>query len=197
MGATLREAWIDYAETAAKPYSFSHFGARVTEWEKVRRPSSEKPLLPPKLHDRRSREPSFGSGTDWQRSEPGHEDARSPQSLLAPSRPSAALSPPSILWIDTPGTALQVRTKSLAVRFGDGRERDFPRGKHALRTIILHAPGASVTIEAARWAVDEGVTVLIMHRAGEALTFLTNHPLADCSGPALELRRAQFSADPV
>jgi CRISPR associated protein Cas1 len=36
-----------------------------------------------------------------------------------------------------------------------------------------------------------------MHRAGEALAFLTNHPLADCSGPALELRRAQFSADPV
>ena len=107
------------------------------------------------------------------------------------------MSPPNILWIDTPGTALQVRMKSLAVRFGDGRERHFPRGKHALRTIILHASGASVTIEAARWAVDEGVTVLIMHRAGEALAFLTNHPLADCSGPALELRRAQFSADPV
>jgi CRISPR/Cas system-associated endonuclease Cas1 len=105
--------------------------------------------------------------------------------------------PPSLLWIDTPGTALQVRMKSLAVRFGDGRERHFPRGKHSLRSIILHAPGASVTIEAARWAVDEGVTVLIMHRAGEALAFLINHPLADCSGPALELRRAQFSADPV
>jgi hypothetical protein len=96
------------------------------------------------------------------------------------------MSPPSILWIDTPGTALQVRMKSLAVRFGDGRERHFPRGKHSLRTIILHAPGTSVTMEAARWAVDEGVTVLIMNRAGEALAFLTNHPLADCSGTRIE-----------
>jgi hypothetical protein len=196
MGATLREAWNDYAETAAKPYSFSHFGVRVTEWEKVGKPSSGSPLLPPKLHDQRSREPSFGSGTEGQRSNLG-KDPRPPQSLLAPSQSFAAMSPPSILWIDIPGTALQVRMKSVAVRFGDGRERHFPRGKHSLRTIILHASGASVAIEAARWAVDEGITVLIMHRAGEALAFLTNHPLADCSGPALELRRAQFSADPV
>src|ERR1700730_10604190 len=35
MGATLHEVWSDYAEAAPKPYSFSHFGARVTEWEKV------------------------------------------------------------------------------------------------------------------------------------------------------------------
>lgn len=27
--------------------------------------------------------------------------------------------------------------------------------------------------------------------------FSYNHPLADCSGPALELMRAQFSADPA
>ena len=58
MGATLHEAWSDYAETAAKPYSLSHFGARVTEWEKVGKPSSEYPPLSPKLHDSRSREPS-------------------------------------------------------------------------------------------------------------------------------------------
>jgi hypothetical protein len=85
------------------------------------------------------------------------------RNLLSPrARSFAAMSPPSILWIDTPGTALQVRMKSLAVRFGDGRERHFPRGKHSLRSIILHAPDASVTIEAARWAVDEG-TALVRH----------------------------------
>jgi hypothetical protein len=46
MGVTLREAWSDYAETAAKPYSFSHFGTRVAEWEKIGKPSSGSPLLP-------------------------------------------------------------------------------------------------------------------------------------------------------
>lgn len=193
MGATLREAWSDYAETAAKPYSFSHFGARVAEWEKAAKPSSEYPLPSLKLHDPRSREPSSGSRTDGQRNNPGNP--RPPQSLLASSRSVAAMSSPTILWIDTPGTALQVRMKS-RVRFGDGRERHFPRGKHSLRTIIVHAPGASVTIEVARWAVDEGVTVLIMHRAGAALAFLTNHPLANCSGPALELRERNFPPIP-
>ena len=101
MGATLHEAWCDYAETAAKPYSLSHFGTRVTKWEKVGKPSSGSPLLPPKLHDPRSREPSFGSATEGQRSHPG-KDPRPPQSLLVPSQSFAAMLPPSILWIDTP-----------------------------------------------------------------------------------------------
>jgi CRISPR-associated endonuclease Cas1 len=53
-----------------------------------------------------------------------------------------------------------------------------------------------VTIEAMRFAIDEGITILVMHRAGEALAILTDAPAMDATAHALELRRAQLAAGP-
>ena len=61
---------------------------------------------------------------------------------------------------------------------------------------MLASPGANVTIEAMRFAIDEGITIFVMHRAGEALAVLTDAPTVDASAHALELRRAQFGCDP-
>ena len=53
-----------------------------------------------------------------------------------------------------------------------------------------------MTIEAMRFAIDEGLTIFVMHRAGEALAVLTDAPTVGVSAHALELRRAQFAATP-
>ncbi len=99
-----------------------------------------------------------------------------------------------LLFISEPDTALQIRKGALCVRYRDGLERTFPRGRHRVRSIILASPGANVTIEAMRFAVDEGITIFVMHRAGEALAVLTDAPTVDASAHALELRRAQLAA---
>jgi CRISPR-associated endonuclease Cas1 len=101
-----------------------------------------------------------------------------------------------LLFISEPRTALQIRKGALCVRYQDGVERIFPRGRHRVRSIILASPGANVTIEAMRFAIDEGITILVMHRAGEALAILTDAPAVDATAQALELRRAQFAAAP-
>jgi CRISPR-associated endonuclease Cas1 len=101
-----------------------------------------------------------------------------------------------LLFISEPQTALQVRRGALCVRYRDGVERTFPRGRHSVRSIILASPGANVTIEAMRFAIDEGITILIMHRAGEALAVLTDAPTVVATAHALELRRAQLAAHP-
>ncbi len=101
-----------------------------------------------------------------------------------------------LLFISEPDTALQIRKGALCVRYRDGVERTFPRGRHRVRSIMLASPGANVTIEAMRFAIDEGITIFVMHRAGEALAVLTDAPTVDASTHALELRRAQFAATP-
>ena len=101
-----------------------------------------------------------------------------------------------LLFISEPQTALQIRKGGLCVRYQDGVERTFPRGRHRVRSIILASPGANVTIEAMRFAIDEGITIFVMHRAGEALAVLTDAPTVDATAHALELRRAQFAAAP-
>ena len=101
-----------------------------------------------------------------------------------------------LLFVSEPDTALQIRKGALCVRYRGGVERTFPRGRHRVRSIILASPGANVTIEAMRFAVDEGITILVMHRAGEALAVLTDAPTVDATAHALELRRAQFAAHP-
>jgi CRISPR-associated endonuclease Cas1 len=101
-----------------------------------------------------------------------------------------------LLFISEPQTALQIRKGALCVRYRDGVERTFPRGRHSVRSIILDSPGANVTIEAMRFAIDEGITILVMHRAGEALAILTDAPTVDATAHALELRRAQLAAQP-
>ncbi len=101
-----------------------------------------------------------------------------------------------LLFISEPDTALQIRKGALCVRYRDGVERTFPRGRHSVRSIMLASHGANVTIEAMRFAIDEGITIFVMHRAGEALAVLTDAPTVDASAHALELRRAQFAANP-
>jgi CRISPR-associated endonuclease Cas1 len=98
-----------------------------------------------------------------------------------------------LLFIAEPETALQVRKGALCIRYSDGRERTFPRGRHRLSSIMLTSPGANVTIEAMRFAIEEGITIFVMHRAGEALAVLTDAPTVDASEYAMELRRAQFT----
>jgi CRISPR-associated endonuclease Cas1 len=99
-----------------------------------------------------------------------------------------------LLFIAEPETALQVRKGALCVRYRDGKERTFPRGRHRLRSVMLTSPGANLTIEAMRFAIDEGITIFVMHRAGEALAVLTDAPTVDASEYAMKLRRAQFAA---
>jgi CRISPR-associated endonuclease Cas1 len=101
-----------------------------------------------------------------------------------------------LLFISEPDTALQIRKGALCARYRDGVERTFPRGRHRVRSIILASPGANVTIEAMRFAIDEGITIFVMHRAGEALAILTDAPTVDATAHALELRRAQLAAHP-
>jgi CRISPR-associated endonuclease Cas1 len=101
-----------------------------------------------------------------------------------------------LLFISEPDTALQIRKGALCIRYRDGVERTFPRGRHRVRSIILASPGANLTIEAMRFAIDEGITIFVMHRAGEALAVLTDAPTLDASAHALELRRAQLAAHP-
>jgi CRISPR associated protein Cas1 len=101
-----------------------------------------------------------------------------------------------LLFISERDTALQIRKGALCIRYRDGVERTFPRGRHRLRSIMLASPGANVTIEAMRFAIDEGITIFVMHRAGEGLAVLTDAPTMDATAHALELRRAQFSAAP-
>ncbi len=84
-----------------------------------------------------------------------------------------------LLFISEPDTALQIRKGALCVRYRDGVERTFPRGRHRLRSVMLASPGANVTIEAMRFAIDEGITIFVMHRAGEALAVLTDAPTVD------------------
>jgi hypothetical protein len=98
-----------------------------------------------------------------------------------------------LLFIAEPETALQVRKGALCIRYSDGKERTFPRGRHRLSSIILTSSGANVTIEAMRFAIEEGITIFVMHRAGEALAVLTDAPTVDASQYAMELRRAQFT----
>jgi CRISPR-associated protein Cas1 len=72
----------------------------------------------------------------------------------------------------------------------------FPRGRHGIQTIILNSPGANITIESIRSCIDEGITLYVMHRAGEALAILTGAPTTNADTRPLALRRAQFSASP-
>jgi CRISPR-associated endonuclease Cas1 len=101
-----------------------------------------------------------------------------------------------LLFISEPDTALQIRKGALCARYRDGVERTFPPGRHHVHSIILASPGANVTIEAMRFAIDEGITIFVMHRAGEALAILTDAPTVDATAHALQLRRAQLGAPP-
>jgi CRISPR-associated endonuclease Cas1 len=101
-----------------------------------------------------------------------------------------------LLWISERDAALQIRKGALCVRYGNGIERTFPRGRHGIQAIILNSPGANITIESIRFCIDEGIILYIMHRAGEALAILTDAPTTNADTRPLALRRAQFAANP-
>jgi hypothetical protein len=48
----------------------------------------------------------------------------------------------ALAYIDAPGTALQVRGGSLAIRFADESERTFRPNEHRFETIVLAGRGA-------------------------------------------------------
>jgi hypothetical protein len=78
-----------------------------------------------------------------------------------------------LAFLYTPGIALQVRRGALCVRFADGTERHFRPGEHTISAIII-AASASITTEALAWAAGEHVSVLVMHRNGQALNMLAD-----------------------
>jgi hypothetical protein len=95
-----------------------------------------------------------------------------------------------LLWISERDAALQIRKGALCVRYGNGIERTFPRGRHGIQAIILNSPGANITIESIRFCIDEGIILYIMNRAGEALAILTDAPTTNADTRPLALRRA-------
>jgi CRISPR-associated endonuclease Cas1 len=137
------------------------------------------------------------------RTQPGLSGNRPSDDIDFPARPlrdgfgaEPLVSSPleqGLLWIAEPGTALQIRKGSLAVRYRNGFERLFPTRKHGLKTIILNTPGASITVEAARFLIDQNILLTIMRRAGEGIALLTDCPTLKLVGPALALRQAQFA----
>jgi hypothetical protein len=194
-GSTLKAEHLKYATSAPAPFSLTNFWRRLEAWQACRLPTpgTKSPGAAVSLSngvvERRSNEHAAILQRATVRKPLDFGDA-----YTAPDSGRALEG--GLLFIGESGVALQVRTGALAVRYQDGSERIFPRGRHRVRSIILAGAGASVTIEAMRFAIDEGITILVMHRSGEALALLTDAPSVDASAGALELRRAQFAATP-
>jgi CRISPR-associated endonuclease Cas1 len=209
-GSTLRAEYLRYSTCCPAPYSYTSFWRRFEDWL-ASQPDMGIALASPPA-ERAARKRAIRSDgkvaaklrlqseirvspantcDDNHRGIDGSQREESCDTATGGSPLEGGL-----LFISEPDTALQIRKGALCVRYQDGVERTFPRGRHCVRSIILASPGANVTIEAMRFAIDEGITILVMHRAGEALAVLTDAPTLDASAHALELRRAQFVADP-
>ena len=219
-GSTMRAEHLNYATRCPAPYSYSYFWRRFADW--LDGQPDPQTALRSTLADRAVRQRATrshdGLTTLRLQSEirvspanacPASAVAREDSELAEPpiavdasegskgsERTGGAPLEGGLLFISEPDTALQIRKGALCVRYRDGVERTFPRGRHRLRSIMLASPGANVTIEAMRFAIDEGITIFVMHRAGEALAVLTDAPTVDASAHALELRRAQFAVNP-
>src|SRR6202035_5262324 len=99
-----------------------------------------------------------------------------------------------LLYIEAPGTALQVCVGDLSIRLADGTQHLFPPGTHRLRTIILAGRGNSVTSNAVAWLVAERVELLISENASQFIALFASSPHADTSRAAIKLRLRQFEA---
>jgi CRISPR-associated endonuclease Cas1 len=171
-GSNLKAQHRIYASAAPAPFSFSHFWRRLKDYQASETGQSgvaQFAAIARKKLD-------FGEGFV------GPDKFRSLENGL--------------LFLAERGIALQVRKGAFCVRYHDGVERIFPRGRHHLRSVILGGHGASITTEAMRFAIDEGIAILVMHRAGEAFSLLTDAPTMNTSTAALDFRRAQFAATP-
>jgi CRISPR-associated endonuclease Cas1 len=220
-GSTMRAEHLAYATRCAAPYSYSYFWRRFEDWLDSQ-PAPQIALGSSTLVDRAARKRATRSHDGLVKLRLQSEILVSPANACAAAQPavqdselseravcvgaSEACEGPErtggsplqggLLFISEPDTALQIRKGALCIRYRDGVERTFPRGRHRLRSIMLASPGANVTIEAMRFAIDEGITIFVMHRAGEALAVLTDAPTVDASAHGLELRRAQLGASP-
>jgi CRISPR-associated endonuclease Cas1 len=174
-GSTLAAEHLKYAAHAARPFVLSHFWRRFEDWRAAHGGASFAPGPGPRGTVRKR----LGFVAAYDHPETGR-----------------ALEG-GLLFVGEPNVALQIRKGALCIRYRDGTERTFPRGRrHGLQSIILASPGASITIEAARFAMDEGVAITLMGRAGEAVAVLTDAAVMDTSSTAMALRRAQFAASP-
>ena len=99
-----------------------------------------------------------------------------------------------LLYIEAPGTALQVCVGDLSIRLADGSRHLFRPGEHKLRTIILAGRGNSVTTNAVAWLLAERVELLISENASQFIALFASSPHADTSRAAIKLRLRQFEA---
>ena len=200
-GSTLRAEHQKYSARHPAPYSYAFFWRRFEDWlgcqpDSVAQPPGQ-PAPSRALVEGSSREPApRGRGVEGKSPRAGAEPVEASPRETDRTQIEGQELEGGLLFISEPDTALQIRKGALCIRYRDGFERIFPRGRHRLRSIILACAGANVTIEAMRFAIDEGITIFIMHRAGEALAVLTDAPTVNASARALELRRAQFGSDP-
>jgi CRISPR-associated endonuclease Cas1 len=209
-GSTLRAEYLRYLTRCPAPYSYTSFWRRFEEWLASQPDPGIVPGSPPAERAARKRairsdgkvaaklrlqsEVRVSPANTCDDNHGGINGSQRKESCETATGGSPLEG--GLLFISEPDTALQIRKGALCVRYRDGVERTFPRARHRVRSIILASPGVNVTIEAMRFAIDEEITIFVMHRAGEALALLTDAPTLDASAHALELRRAQLAAPP-
>jgi hypothetical protein len=90
------------------------------------------------------------------------------------------------------GATLRVRGGMLEV-FDRGETRRFDAGPHHRKphAIVFANWGGTFTIQAARFCVDHGITIIAAGWLGE-MTFISGHPKQDAA-----LVRAQCAANPA
>ena len=139
-GSTFVVEHQKYAAHAAAPYCLSHFQRRYTDWQAAYK--GHGPPLEPV-------DASAGSS-------PGPKRKRLAFTAAYAFPEEGRALEQGLLFISEPNVALQIRLGALCIRDHDGGERTFPRGRHRVQSIILASPGASVTIEAMRFAMANG-----------------------------------------
>ena len=209
-GSTLRAEYLRYSICCPSPYSYTSFWRRFEDWLDSQPDPGVVVVSPPAERAARKRairsDGKVAAKLRLQSEIPispantcddnhGGSD-RSQREECCDTATGGSPLERGLLFISESDTALQIRKGALCVRYRDGVERTFPRGRHRVHSIILASPGANVTIEAMRFAIDEAITIFVMHRAGEAFAVLTDAPTLDASAHALELRRAQLAAPP-
>ncbi len=222
LGLSKAAIYKRYAAQAPRPYILRRLFARYELWqsaqerEKIDISAKQEAPSPSQIVTKTADSALLRRNRDalGPASSPPHDKAKQPSIAkpdlrTAPARGSRALyhSPANsvnaldivkgapldrgLLWITATGAALQIRRGALCLWEG-GQERLFPRGRHAVKTIVVNSPGASITVEALRFCIAENVALFVMHRAGEGLALLTDAPTLKDDAYSLARRRLQF-----